>query len=148
MSSQVTFRDNTEAVLGLLNKAELRGLDAIGMAAEGHAKEELYPGHGLDTGRLRNSITYVVSGYQTHVSDYRSGNVKGGAGKKHTRYSYGGGTIGTAKDKAVYLGTNVEHGPYAELGTRNMEGYHYLQKAATEHGDEYKGLLEDSMKNA
>lgn len=52
--------DNTAEVINRLKAAKHRGLVAIGMAAEGNAKKELYPGHGLDTGRLRNSITNSV----------------------------------------------------------------------------------------
>ena len=55
-----TYKDNTDEVLSALEKAKKRGLEAIGLAAEGHAKKELYPGHGLDTGRLRNSIAHAV----------------------------------------------------------------------------------------
>ena len=46
------------------------------------------------------------------------------------------------------IGTNVEYAPYVELGARGRKGLHYLQQAATEHTDEYKKLMEDSMKNA
>ena len=46
------------------------------------------------------------------------------------------------------VGTNVEYAPYVELGARGRDGKHMLQRAATEHTDEYKRLMEDSMKNA
>ena len=51
-------------------------------------------------------------------------------------------------DKAAYIDTNVEYAPYIELGARGRKGLHFQQRAATEHGAEYKKLLEDSMKNA
>lgn len=51
-------------------------------------------------------------------------------------------------DRAAYIGTNVEYAPYVELGARGRDGKHMLQRAATEHTDEYKRLMEDSMKNA
>ena len=51
-------------------------------------------------------------------------------------------------DEAAYIGTNVEYAPYVELGARGRDGKHMLQRAATEHADEYKQLMEDSMKNA
>ena len=50
--------------------------------------------------------------------------------------------------EAAYIGTNVEYAPYVELGARGRKGKHMLQRAATEHTDEYKRLMEDSMKNA
>lgn len=103
-----TYKDNTDEVLSALEKAKKRGLEAIGLVAEGHAKK-LTP---VDTGRLQNSIS--------HATD----------------------------DEAAYIGTNVEYGPYVELGSPTIKAHHMLQKAATEHTDEYKRLMEDSMKNA
>ena len=57
-------------------------------------------------------------------------------------------------EKAAYIGTmesrfpDKPYGKYVELGARNRPGVHMLQRAATEHTDEYKRLMEDSMKNA
>lgn len=57
-------------------------------------------------------------------------------------------------EKAAYIGTMVErfpkkpYGQYVELGARGRPGVHMLQRAASEHTDEYKRLMEDSMKNA
>ena len=103
-----TYRDNTDEVLAALERAKRRGLEAIGLTAEGYAKRET----PVDTGRLRNSIS--------HATD----------------------------DEAAYIGTNVEYAPYVELGARGRPGVHMLQRAAAEHADEYKRLMEDSMENA
>ena len=54
----------------------------------------------------------------------------------------------TVDGEAAYIGTNVEYAPYVELGARGRQGKHMLQRAASEHTDEYKQLMEDSMKNA
>ena len=108
MAKQIEFRDNSKEIIGLFSKAKHRALEAIGLAAEGHAKKET----PVDTGRLRNSIS--------HATD----------------------------DEAAYIGTNVEYGPYVELGSPTIKAHHMLQKAATEHTAEYKRLMEDSMKNA
>lgn len=144
MSVQVTFRDNTNEVIGFFQKAKHRGLQAIGMAAEGHAKKKC----PVDTGRLRNSITYAISGYATHVQSYRRANVAGGASQKHKRYEYGGGAMEGEKDSAVFIGSNVEYAPFVELGANGRHPAHFLQDAASGHGDEYRRLMEDAMKNA
>lgn len=60
-------KDNTKEVLSALEKAIERGLEAIGLTAEGHAKENLYPGHGLDTGRLRNSISHTTDDEAAYI---------------------------------------------------------------------------------
>ncbi len=103
-----TTKDNTKEVLSALDKAVERGLEAIGLTAEGYAKKET----PVDTGRLRNSISHAV------------------------------------EDKSAYIGTNVEYAPYVELGARGRQGVHMLQRSATEHTDEYKKLMEESMENA
>jgi HK97 gp10 family phage protein len=57
-------------------------------------------------------------------------------------------------DKEVYIGTMIDkfpdkpYGKYVELGARGSSGVHMLQRAATEHTDEYKRLMENSIKNA
>ena len=57
-------------------------------------------------------------------------------------------------EKAAYIGTMIgkfpdkPYGQYVELGARGRQGVHMLQRAASEHADEYKRLMEDSMKNA
>lgn len=49
---------------------------------------------------------------------------------------------------AAYIGTNVEYAPYVELGARGRDPVHMLQRAASEHSEEYKRLMEAAMKNA
>ena len=57
-------------------------------------------------------------------------------------------------EDAVYIGTMVQkfpkkpYGQYVELGARGRPGVHMLQRAASEHGDEYKKIMQDEMKNA
>jgi HK97 gp10 family phage protein len=104
----VIVKDNVQECLEALAKAKIRGLNAIGAAAEKHAKA-ICP---VDTGRLRNSITHTEDG------------------------------------ENAYIGTNVEYAPYVELGTSKQKAQPYLRPAATEHDDEYKALMEASLKNA
>jgi phage gpG-like protein len=54
--SNYKVKDNTEEVLSAMEKAIERGLEAIGLTAEGHAKKNT----PVDTGRLRNSIAHAV----------------------------------------------------------------------------------------
>ena len=142
-----TYKDNTDEVLSKMEKAIERGLDAIGMTAEGHAKKVLtkavYTGdkdYPL-TGRLRNSITYAVSGKKAAIQSY-----SGDHGEEGGTYS---GTAPNDKEKAVYIGTGVSYAAGIETGShRKAGGVHFLQDAASNHSDEYKRLMEDSMKNA
>lgn len=100
-------QDNTEQWARLFNQALAKGLEEVGLTAEGYAKKKC----PVDTGRLRNSITHVVR----------------------------------ASKKAVYIGTNVEYGPYVELGTRHMKAQPYLRPAASGHRSEYKQILKNNL---
>ena len=53
---KVDNTDNSEQVLSAKKKKKKRGLEAIGLTAEGHAKK-ITP---VDTGRLRNSISHAT----------------------------------------------------------------------------------------
>lgn len=55
MANSVDATDHTQEWLSALAPALLRGLEQVGLAAEGHAKARC----PVDTGRLRNSITHV-----------------------------------------------------------------------------------------
>ncbi len=94
-------------------------LTAMGMTAEGHAKEILtdtvYSQTGLPyqlTGNLRNSIT--------HAED----------------------------DTSMIVGTNVEYAEGIETGSHRRKGaVHYLQNSLANHVDEYKNILKDALKS-
>lgn len=51
-------------------------------------------------------------------------------------------------EKAVYIGTNVEYGPYVELGTSRRKPHPYLKPAAADHGDEYRAILKGCLESS
>ena len=84
-----------------------------------------------------------AQGYATDLTPVRTGILRNSIG------------VEVKKDeKAAYIGTMVDkfpkkpYGQYVELGARGRPGVHMLQRAASEHTDEYKKLMGDSMKNA
>ena len=135
------FKDNSEEYKELLTQAIRRGLRTIGMRAETHAKENC----PVDTGYASNSITYALAGETAAISSYEADRGKNGEPPKTGKYS---GTMGNTEDKYVVIGSNVEYFPFIEEGARGREARHTLRKAATDHKDEYKQLLTDSIKNA
>ena len=135
------FKDNSKEYKDLLNQAIRRGLRTIGMRAETHAKENC----PVDTGYARNSITYAVAGESAAISSYEADRGKNGEPPKTGEYR---GTLGEIEDNYVAIGSNVEYFPFIEEGARGRKAYHTLRKAATDHKDEYKQLLTDSVKNA
>lgn len=128
----IQITDNSGEILKALEEKKKAALTGIGIQAEGFAKRST----PVDTGRLRNSITHAVRGND------------------------------------VYIGTNVEYGIWLELGTgiyasdgkgrqspwgyydrngkyhrtRGTKPRHMLKKAASEHTEEYKRIIEAIMK--
>lgn len=115
-----------------------RALEAIGLQAEGHAKDVITAESRVDTGRLRNSVSHAVDTSEKAVY------------------------VGSNLEYAVY--NEVGTGIYAEGGggrktpwsfqdskgnwhrTSGMSGIHMFKRAASEHGDEYAKLAEEMMK--
>ena len=59
----VKFTDNSAEILEAFEQATARGLEKIGLTAEGYAKRNA----PVDTGRLRNSITHEVDGQEVYI---------------------------------------------------------------------------------
>ena len=135
------FKDNSKEYKNLLTQAIRRGLRAIGMTAETYAKDTC----PVDTGYARNSITHALSGESAAISSYKADRGKNGKPPKTGEYR---GTMGKIEDNYVAIGSNVEYFQFIEEGARGREARHTLRKAATDHKDEYKQLLTDSIKNA
>ena len=49
-------------------------------------------------------------------------------------------------DKSAIIGTNVEYAAFVELGTSKMRARPYLRPAAEGHSQEYKAIVEESLK--
>ena len=95
----------------------------------------------LETGLVK--IGAAAQGYAKDNTPVRTGTLRDSIG------------VEVKKDeKAAYIGTMVDrfpkkpYGKYVELGARGRPGVHMLQRAASEHTDEYKKIMEDSVKNA
>lgn len=109
------------------------GLTSIGQEAEGYAKGEC----PMDTGRLRNSITWAT----------QSASGGGGAGSDSSPKA-------TPEKHAVYIGTNVSYGVYVEYRDKTKSGKsvkhevgkaHFLRDAAAYHGDRYKEIMKAAL---
>lgn len=131
----VEIQDHRTEVSTKIGAALLRGLEKVGLVAEGYAKK-LCP---VDTGNLRNSITHVVDEQEPAA------------------------IIGTNNEYAAYveLGTGI----YAEGGggrptpwvyqdekgnwhyTRGNKAQPFLKPALADHTQTYKNIFEDELKN-
>ena len=134
---QVKVTDNSAIFKKAKDEAVARALEAIGLTAERHAKEQC----PVDTGRLRNSITHATSEYsgQGSYTDNHGNGFSDATAK------------GTPEKNAVYIGTNVEYAKKQELGDsyhHNSGQAHFLRDAVATHGDEYKRIAEAQLKKA
>ena len=88
-------------------------------------------------------IGATAQGYAKDITPVRTGTLRDSIGVEVKK-----------EEKAAYIGTMVDkfpdkpYGQYVELGERGRKGVHMLQRAATEHADEYKQIMEDAMKHA
>lgn len=137
---EIVIQSHAKSVKKEIMKNAKNALMIIGMKAEGYAKS-LAP---VDTGLLRNSITFALGGEQTSVADYTddSGSVVG---------SYNGVPPDDGGDRVtVYVGTNVHYAPYLELGHHTVSGdwvdaRPFLRPSMEGHEDEYKKIIEKEL---
>lgn len=126
--SSVTITNNTGLVREVLARATEQALEAIGFAAEGHAKDNT----PVDTGLLRNKMTHVVQGDSVYI----------GTNVEYAPYVELGTGIYASngngrKDPWVYFDEKTKKFRL----TRGSKPHHMIRRAATEHTDEYKRLV-------
>lgn len=64
MDENIEIRENNcEQIQNAISSAIAKGLETIGLVAEGYAKGDT----PVDTGRLRNSITHVIDGKDAYI---------------------------------------------------------------------------------
>ena len=122
----------------LQEKLEL-AMASCGMIAEGYAKAD----SPVDTGLLRNSITYAVSGNAPATTFAKA--------DKGERSIFNGGKAPEASSDsiAVYVGTNVEYAQAQELKSmKHTTGKaHFLRDSISSHGKEYKQTVKEIMES-
>lgn len=131
MSMSITIQSHAKEVLEAMKEQLALGLDSVGEKMEKFAKGSC----PTDTGRLKDSITYVTATSQ------------GSAGP---RAQSGDSTPkGTPEEFEVQVGTNVEYAKYVEYGDKyhhDSGKAHFLRDAAANHTSTYKKILEAALK--
>lgn len=133
MAIEVKLISRKDDVLEALDQQIETALEACGQAAVGFAKVHITAHRAIDTGRLRNSITFNVSKKGNKTYNYKDDNGKG----------YTDSKIGAVSEEdTVYVGTNVEYAQFVENGTsRYPHPRPFIKPAASEHGDEYAAII-------
>ena len=164
----VYVEDFIDEVKAALQNAIERGLMAIGERAATHARDNLTALGAVDTGRLRNSITYATQGHDGETLRYTKEMQQAGQDAVQT-------PVKVSEPNTVYVGTAVFYGPYIELGTGNLStsggGTHkpswtyqdefgnwhiafpqrrrpFLKPAVADHVKEFREILKESLENA
>ena len=147
MSVSFKITDNSDKFLSELKDKTIETLETVGLMAEGYAKRLCPVGtpestgiKGYIGGTLRNSITHALDGEQDAISSYtdNAGNTKG--------YYSGSMVRDMGNTRSVYIGTNVEYGPYVEMGTSKTKAKPFIKPAVVNHGDEYRQVTERIMR--
>lgn len=116
----VILEDNAEYIAQAIDRALAEALDEIGQAVQ-HRAQELCP---VDTGRLRNSITYRLGGGSFDFPGH-------------------GASVG----REVTVGSEVEYAAYVELGTSRTRAQPFLRPAAEDYADEYRSTVEGHLRD-
>lgn len=119
-------------------------LKEIGRAAEGYAKKD----SPVDTGLLRNSLTFAISGEAPDITAYaadkedeqgviRTGEYKGVTDAESRQDCY-----------SVIVGSNVVYAPKQELNDayhHTVGKAHFIRDALQDHREEYKDIIEAAI---
>ncbi len=154
----MSMQDNSDKVKSAIHQAAKQAMEVVGGMLESYRKKnittykwqhktanrknEKYHA-AIDTGLLRNSITYAVSGGEAHDPSYRADD-----GSKSGSYS------GTAPEESggvsVYVGSNVEYAGYIELGvpSSDIPAVHYLSDAVNQNQKRLEKAIADTMAKA
>ena len=135
----------------------LQALEMIGLKAESYAAMKC----PVDTGLLRNSIAHAVAGEQPSIgasykgTEKKARTYKADKPNENGEINQGTYTGHTPKKKGeytVYVGTNVEYAAYVEMGHiqagsgKHVPAKPYIKPAIVDHLDEYKQILENTLK--
>ena len=119
----IRITDNSDKILEELDGAVLKALTNVGLMAQNYAKQNLTNNKSVDTGRLRNSMAYAISGNGATPTSYTGDN-----GEEGGEYQ-GTAPMGDSGGMTVYIGTNVEYAINVECGI-GQTAKPYLELAA------------------
>ena len=147
--------DHIKETLSETELATERALEIIGGLMERYAKEN----SRVDTGLMRNSITYCLDGEKPKARSYHAsyGQNRNSKGKRYSAGSSKAGAVGVGyydgqmpkepgEARSVYVGTNVQYAPYNELGTSKKVAKPFLKPAVVNHINEYKKIISQELK--
>lgn len=147
--ADIEFTDNSRRALDELNEVVDRILEQWGIKGESNAKMEIQNDPiRVDTGLLRNSITYALSGGSPNITTYQSdGRDKHGNPVEIKSGSYSGtAPIQGRGAKAVFIGSNVSYSVYVHEGVKGVPPNRFIKNGIANHKDDFKTIMENELK--
>lgn len=142
MSAEVKMTDNTDELLKELEFLEEKALVTVGGEAEGDAKIEIESSpRRVDTGRLRNSITWATRTEHSEVDT----NLE----KPNDDASADDGVNSSqAGEREVVIGTNVEYAAKVHEGDakEGLDPNRFLRNAIERNSEKYRGIIDDTLR--
>ena len=140
------IKDYTKEILALEEKAVKKALTTIGITLRDDTSQaQEMP---TDTGLLKNSIAFALSGESFQPSSYSGRQKEEGV---ENSGSYSGITIGEKDERAVYVGTNVKYAPYIHYGHIYLNGHPpypahpFLKNTIERDRDKIKKAFEEAL---
>lgn len=130
------IKDNSKKLLKELQEQIALGLEGIGVDAQRFAVRDC----PVDTGRLRNSITYAIKDKQ--------GQANTNSGETANREDYE--KRSEPEKNTMYLGTNVEYAEIQEFGDTidHVNGKaHFLRDAVATHSSRFKSIMQSALED-
>lgn len=141
---QIEIKSNFDEFVQDVRKQVPVILAAIGTTAEGYAKEDC----PVDTGLLRNSLTYCIGGESPHIPNYKADRPDPATDRVSGSYN---GQMPKENDPAdynVFIGSNVRYAQEVETNDRyhKVGKAHFIRDALQNHKDQYKDIIETAIR--
>lgn len=141
MDADVQMTDNTGELLKELEFKIEKALTMVGMDAEGDAKIEIESDpRRVDTGRLRNSITWATT------KESSSPRFDGGDDADEVDPDSGVTESQCPDEHSVIIGTNVEYAYEIHEGREGLAPNRFLRNAVERNYEKYRKIIDDVMK--
>ena len=140
MSAEVEMHFHTDELMAELEFLEEKALVAVGGEAEGEAKIEIESSpRRVDTGRLRNSITWATLKQASQVESTPDNPDAG---------SEDGLKTSQAEEKSVVIGTNVEYAAEVHEGRAKpkLDPNRFLRNAVERNNEKYRTIIDQTLK--
>ena len=138
MGNEIDIQYHTDELMADLELKKEKALVMVGMECEGDAKIEIESApRRVDTGRLRNSITWATL-KENSEPDSTEDNKDAG--------SDDGVKSSQAEENAVIIGTNVEYAAEIHEGKPGLDPNRFLRNAVERNNEKYRTIIDETLK--